>query len=131
MGENARVRFLSREWLDHLRTLMSAAAPAAGALSVHQRVTGGPDGDVEYTLRLADGRITLEPGGVGASPADVDLTSDYETAAAISQGLLSPAAAFAGGRLRVGGSVSALVTHQDALAELGTLLAGAAGVTTY
>ena len=127
MGENGPVRFLSPEWLEHMTTVTSSASPAA-ALSVHQRVTGGPDGDVEYTLRLAGGRVMFEP---GPAAADVDLTSDYETAAAISQGVLSPAAAFAAGRLRVGGSVSSLVDHQDALADVGRLLAGVPAVTTY
>lgn len=127
MGDNGGVRFLSGEWLDHLNALTSAAAPAA-TLSVHQRVTGGPDGDVDYVVRLAGGKATFEP---GPGQADVDLTSDYETAVAISRGLLTPAAAFAAGRLRVGGSPASLIASQDALADVGNLLAGVAGVTTY
>lgn len=127
MGDNGRVRFLSREWLDHLSSLTSGAS-AATTLSVHQRVIGGPDGDVEYTLRLAGGRVAFEP---GPGHGDLELTSDYETAAAISQGLLTPAAAFAAGRLRIAGPVSAVVAHEEALAELGTLLAGVAEATTY
>jgi putative sterol carrier protein len=121
------VKFLSREWLDHLSALTSPASPAA-TLSVHQRVTGGPDGDVDYVLRVGDGRATFEP---GPGPADVELTADYETAAAISQGVLTPAAAFAAGRLRVGGSRAVLVVHQEALAALGLLLTDAAEGTTY
>ncbi len=127
MGDNGRVRFLSREWLDHLSSLTSATSPAT-TLSIRQRVTGGPDGDVEYILRLAGGKVAFEP---GAGDADLELTSDYETAAAISQGVLTPAAAFAAGRLRIGGPVSAVVAHQEALADIGTLLAGVASDTTY
>ena len=127
MGDNGPVRFLSREWLDHLSSLASASS-AATALSIHQRVTGGPDGDVEYTLRVAGGSIAFER---GPGDADLELTSDYETAAAISQGLLTPAAAFAAGRLRIGGPISVVVAHHEALAEIGALLAGVAGDTTY
>ena len=123
------MRFLSSEWLEQLSAATSTASPTA-TLSVRQRVTGGPDGDVEYVLRLAGGRVRFEP-GPGTGPVDVELRSDYETAAAISQGRLSPASAFAAGRLRVGGAVSSLVTHHEALAELGTLLAGVAEATTY
>jgi len=61
MGENGPVRFLSRAWLAHLSTVTSTASPAT-TLSVHQRVTGGPDGDVDYTLRVAGGQVTFEPG---------------------------------------------------------------------
>jgi hypothetical protein len=129
MGENGPVRFLSPEWLDHLSSVTAAASPAT-TLSVHQRVTGGPDGDVEYTLRVAGGRVTFEP-GPGSAAFDVDLTSDYETAVLINRGFLSPAAAFAAGRLRVGGSVSSLVNHQEALADIGRLLAGVSAATTY
>ena len=121
------MRFLSSEWLERMAAATSAASPGA-TVSVHQRVTGGPDGDVEYTLRMADGKITFEP---GPGPADVEVASDYETAAAISQGLLSPATAFAAGRLRLVGSAASLVAHQEVFADLGKLLAGVADVTTY
>lgn len=121
------MRFLSPAWLAHMASTTAGASPAV-TLSVHQQVTGGPGGDVEYTLRVADGTVRFEP---GPGPGDVDLVCDYETAAAISQGQLSPAAAFAAGRLRVGGSVGALVANQDALAQVARLLGGVAEATTY
>ncbi len=133
MGETVGVRFLSPEWLARMGEAMSAAAPDAGrcaALSVHQQVTGGPDGDVSYVLRVAGGRVRFEP-GLPAGPVDVELITDYETATAISQGHLSPAAAFAGGRMRVGGAIGALVTHQESLAGVGALLARVSEATTY
>jgi hypothetical protein len=129
MGDTMGVRFLSPEWLDRLRQATGAAAPDA-ALSVHQRVTGGPEGDVEYVLRVAGGRVRFEP-GAPADRVDVALTTDYPTAAAISQGALSPAAAFAAGRMRVAGSLAALVASQEAVAAIGDLLAGVAEATTY
>ena len=127
MGENEVMRFLSPEWLERMASATAGASPGA-TVSIHQRVTGGPDGDVEYTLRLAGGRVTFEP---GPGTADVELRSDYETAAAINRGELSPAQAFAAGCLHVQGSISALVHHQEVFADLGTLLAGVADVTTY
>ena len=123
------MRFLSPEWLETMRTATSGVSPAA-TLRIRQRVTGGPDGDVEYTLALADGEVRFEP-GPATGPADVELTTDYATAAAISQGRLSPASAFAAGRLRMGGAVGSLVAHQEAFADIGRLLAGVAGETTY
>ena len=129
MGETGGVRFLSPEWLEHMSAAASAASPTI-VLSVHQRVTGGPDGDVEYTVRLRDGTVTFEP-GPASGPTDVELSSDYGTAAAISQGEISPASAFAAGRLRVVGAVSALVSHQEAFAEIGKLLTDVSEATTY
>lgn len=127
MGDNGPVRFLSREWLDHMTAAAAAASPPV-TVSIHQRVTGGPEGDVEYTVRVVDGRVTFEP---GPGPADVELVSDYETAAAISQGRLSAGAAFAAGRLRARGSVSSLVAHREALSTIGTAVAATAELTTY
>jgi putative sterol carrier protein len=127
MGDNGRVKFLSGEWLEQLAAAM-AGSPSDLRLSIHQQVTGGPDGDVEYTIRVDGGRATVE---TGPGQADVEMTEDYETAAAISQGRLSPASAFASGRLRLGGAVGALVEHQDAITALGRRLAGLAGGTTY
>jgi hypothetical protein len=111
--------------------MRSATAPASPTtdVRVRQRVTGGPGGDVAFDLALAGGQVRFEAPGAG--PADVELATDYDTAAAISQGLLTPAAAFAAGRLRVGGAVSALVAHQESFAGLGRLVAGVAEETTY
>lgn len=120
------MRFLSPEWLESMRTATAPATPATD-VRIRQRVTGGPGGDVTYVMALAGGRVHLEDDG----PADVELSTDYDTAAAISQGVLTPAAAFAGGRLRVGGAVSSLVAHREAFAGVGRLLAGVAEATTY
>jgi hypothetical protein len=120
------VRFLSPEWLASMRTTTAPATPATD-VRIRQRVTGWPDGDVAYVMALAGGEVHVESDG----PSDVELTTDYDTAAAISQGLLTPAAAFAAGRLRVGGAVSSLVAHQEAFAGIGRLLAGVAETTTY
>lgn len=121
------MRFLSGEWLDRMASSTSPAAPDV-SLAIHQRVTGGPDGDVEYTLRLDRGTVAVEP---GPGPADVEIVEDYDTAAAVSQGRLSPAAAFASGRLKLGGSVGLLVEHREALAAVGSAMAGLAAATTY
>jgi putative sterol carrier protein len=131
------MRFLSAEWLDGMASSMAPAPPDV-SVAIHQRVTGGPEGDVEYTIRLAGGTVSVEPGperpserGGGPGPADVEIVEDYETAAAISQGLLSPAAAFAAGRLRLGGPVRSLIEHQEALAAVGERMAALAAATTY
>jgi putative sterol carrier protein len=121
-----RMRFLSPEWLDHLASRMASAGASGHRVSVHQRVTGGPEGDVEYTVRLEGDTVTVEP---GPGPADVQLVQDYATAAAISEGRLSPAAAFAAGRLKLGGRVGLLVEHQVAFAALAA--AAPADTVTY
>lgn len=127
MGDNGPVRFLSREWLERMASATSPAPPDV-SVAIHQRITGGPDGDVEYTLRVGGGTVSVEP---GPGSADVEIVEDYETAAAISQGRLTPAAAFAAGRLHLHGAVGRLIEHHEALAAVGGGMAGLAEATTY
>jgi putative sterol carrier protein len=126
-------RFLSPEWLAG----MAAAAGESEALreaasglelSVRQVVKGGPDGDVAYTVRLAGGTMTVVPGD---GPGDVEVVSDYGTAASISQGRLSPAVAFASGRLKLGGRVGSLAGHSAVLSGLGDVFASLRATTEY
>ncbi len=59
------------------------------------------------------------------------VTSDYATAAAISQGLLSPAAAFASGRLKLGGHVGIVAGRAGVLAGLGDVFGSLRATTEY
>lgn len=129
MGRMAR--FLSDEWF----ALVQAALPAADgggegpSITVRHRVTGGPGGDVDYVVRVGAGRFAFEPGDGG--PADIEVVESYESAASISQGRVTPAAAFAAGRLKLTGDVALLADRQDDFAALGELLAPVRATTTY
>lgn len=126
-------RFLSPDWLAEMAAVAAeseALRDAASAidLSVRHVVRDGPDGDVAYTVRLARGAVTVVPGdGAG----DLEITSDYPTAAAISQGRLSPAAAFASGRLKLGGRVGVLAGHAGVLSGLGDAFGSLRATTEY
>jgi len=133
-------RFLSEEWFALVRAAVAGAVegpapePAAtvaesGPVTVRHRVTGGPGGDVDYLVRAGAGRFSVEPGATG--PVDIEIVETYESAAAISQGKLTPAAAFAAGRLRLEGEVAMLAECEDDFAALGHLLAPVRAVTTY
>jgi putative sterol carrier protein len=124
-------RFLSEEWFRMVREALpqDEEPPGDGAVSVRHRVTGGPDGDVDYVVRAGAGRFSIEPAEAG--PVDIEVVESYESAAAIHQGRLTPAAAFAAGRLKLGGDVALLAARQDELAALGRLLAPVRAVTTY
>ncbi len=126
-------RFLSSEWLAEMAVVAAESAALREAasgleLSVRQVVRDGPEGDVAYTVRLADGTVTVVPDdGAG----DLEVLSDYVTAAAISQGRLSAAAAFASGRLKLGGRVGALAGHAGVLSGLGDLFGSLRATMEY
>lgn len=126
-------QFLSPAWLAELGAAAAASEPlreaAAGIrLTVRHVVTGGPDGDVEYRVRFEDGQVEVEP---GPGEADVEVHQDYGTAAAVSAGRLTPAAAFGSGRMRLGGRPGLLADHRDTLGRLGDVFEEVRSHTTY
>ncbi len=127
------IRFLSPEWLAALGVAVAGderlrRAAAAVDLTVRQVVLGGPEGDVAYSLRLLHGTASVTTGG---EAADIQVVQDYDTAAAISRGDLTPAAAFADGRLKLGGQVGRLIRHGDVAAGLGDLFGSLRASTSY
>lgn len=119
-------RYLSPEWI----AALDAAAAAAGevvpgvTLTVQQIV-----GDVTYHVRIADGRVRVHEGR--APDADVTFRQDPAVAAAIARGERSAQAAFMAGELRVGGDLTALMTHQAAFAALDDVFAAVRAETTF
>ena len=122
-------RFLTPEWVAAFNAaldgvVLPAPGPDAGLAAsdgryvVAQEVRGTPDGDVRLVLRTADGALSLEVGPLPAdvaTGADVTIALDYEDAAALSSGTLSPAEALTGGRIRVRGDLSVLSAGQELL----------------
>ncbi len=103
-------KWLSAEWFDQTRA-MAADQPARPGLSasIQYQITGGPDGDVSYFWVLEDGRLTESAGGVVADP-DVTLTMAWDVATAMQRGELDPNVAFMQGRMKVGGSMSVMMS---------------------
>jgi hypothetical protein len=106
-------RFLSDAWFDEVA---EAGAPGdRPGLSLQQVVTGGPDGEVRYHVRVGQGSATIHR---GQSPRpDVSFTEDYATAAAVARGELTVQVALLDGRIAVAGNFAALVARQEELAS--------------
>jgi putative sterol carrier protein len=126
--------FLSDAWVADLDAAARASetlrrASAAGRLTVQQVITGGPDGDAAYAIRLADGAVSVERGLV--DDADVTFTQDHETAVGIGTGTLSAQAAFMAGRLRIGGDLTVLMDRQRDLSGLDDVFAAVRERTDY
>jgi hypothetical protein len=134
MGRMAR--FLSEEWFALVGEALSGPEQqidvtdgASGSVAVRHRVTGGPDGDVDYVVRARSGRFSMEKGAEG--PVDIEVVESYESAAAISQGVVTPAEAFAAGELKLEGDVALLAARQEDFVALAALLAPVRAVTTH
>ena len=126
--------FLSGEWLDQLAAAAHddedlRTATTGVALTVQQVVTGGPDGEVAWYVRLADGKVEIGPGRT--PDPDVVITESHATATEVSRGDLTPAEAFASGRLKLGGQIGLLVRHHHAFDQLAAAMAAVHDTTTY
>lgn len=118
-------KFLSTEWAqaatDALRRHIpfSTAIEGVGGVSMQFEVSDTPPGaNSTYYLRVADGTAAIEIGTI--KKADVSVTTDYGTAAAISKGDLNIQTAFFSGKLKVSGNLAKLMLHQSALGHLAT-----------
>ncbi len=127
-------RYLSREWLDAAQRAIDASTSvreaATGADFVVQHVvTGGPNGDVTYHVRVGEEGVRICKGE--AADPTVVFTEDYGTAAAIGRGELSAQAAFMAGRIRVRGDLPRLVEQSGAFSDIEDSLAGLRSETSY
>lgn len=111
------------------RSASLRAATDGVRLDLQQLVTGSPDGDVHYWVRVDDGM--LEAGLGKAAAPDATISQSYETAVAVVTGELSTEEALMTGRLRLSGNLAALAQHQAALREVGTAFAQLRSGTSY
>ena len=125
--------FLSDEWI----AAMNSAAAGSDALrhatskvriTIQQVVKSGED-ERCYLVRVDNGKVSVEP---GRDPgADLTITEDAETAAALARGEMSPQIAFMLGRIRVSGDMPALMASYEALAEADDAFAPVRAATSY
>ena len=120
------MRFLSDEWIEALvAALKSADDLRDDDVTVHQVVTGTPDGETAYWLAFESGDVK---GAKGAPPAkaDVTITMDHATAVDLAREEINAQAAFMQGRLKVTGNMGKLLQHQAAISALGPAMASIA-----
>lgn len=111
-------RFLTPEWFEELNRATACPVPGEGSITIQQVVTGGPQDEVAYVVRVSGGRLEVSPGRVGdvdAPHVDATISADYDTALALSRGELSARAALLAGRIKVRGDTNALLAGQAAM----------------
>lgn len=121
------VKFLSEDWIEAVNEALAddegyKSSTATTEIALQFEVGDGPDGDVQYSVAMANGVTTF---GLGTSEeADATIRNDYETASAISKGDLNTQAAFISGKLKVEGNLAKIMMNQPAFTSLANSLAG-------
>ncbi len=119
--------FLSDEWMEAANAALQESAGFQSAiagknLGVQFVVSDGADGgQLDYYMSIGDGAATLAKGELEG--ADVTVTSNYETAAGIAKGDLNTQMAFMTGKIKVGGNLAVLMTHQNIVSQWGAATA--------
>lgn len=122
-------RYLSEEWF---ALVSSAPLPEPAIVVLEQVVRDTPDGSVAYRVEIGpSGARVAWPVPAGAPPADLRISTDWDTAVSVARGDLSTQRALMQGRLRVSGSPDQLAGATSTLAGLDPVPAGVRENTTF
>ena len=121
------VKFLSEDWINAVNEALAAdedykSSTATTEITLQFEVSDGPDGDVQYSVAMANGATTFALGS--AEESDATIRNGYETASAVSKGDLNTQAAFISGKLKVEGNLAKIMMNQSALTSLANALSG-------
>ena len=130
----AAVRYLSLAWIRELtrevaESTVLAALAVEHRIGVTQVVTGGPEGDVTYHLRVGDGSATFGAGP--ADPEDVRMQQEWSTAVAVATGAMNAQEAFITGRILLFGDQQKLMAAQPVFGALDQVFASVRERTRY
>jgi putative sterol carrier protein len=112
------VQFLSEDHMDAATAALSANDDFINSIAnvdmgLQFRISDGPDGDIDFYLRVGDGSATMAPGELGG--ADVTIKSSHETAVKLFKGDLNTQMAFMTGQIKVEGNMAVLMMNQGVI----------------
>lgn len=108
------VKFLSDEWAQAVTEALNSndafKQQAQGKTVKIQNVVNTPEGEKKYYLDLKDGQATVATGEL--PDAEATLSSDYDTATALTKAELNATAAYMSGKLKIQGDLMKLMQLQ-------------------
>jgi putative sterol carrier protein len=134
MNDDTTIRYLSLAWIRELTREVGESEVLRELATEHeigvtQVVTGGPEGDVTYHLRVGDGEALFGAGP--AEPEDVRMQQDWETAVAVATGETNAQEAFITGKILLFGDQQALMAAQPVFGALDSIFSAVRERTRY
>ena len=119
------VKYLSQEWVDAYNAALAGDDAVRAALkgknaALQMVISGSPQGDVRYWLRIGDGGASA---GLGdAADADVTISQSYETSVQVNKGELDGQKAFMQGKVKISGKMLKMMQLRGPLEKVQTVL---------
>jgi putative sterol carrier protein len=119
------VTYLSQDWVDAYNAALAGddavrAALAGKSATLQMVISGAPQGEVRYWLRIADG--SAEAGLGDAADAEVTITQSYDTSAQVNQGTLDGQKAFMQGKVKISGKMLKMMQLRSPLEKVQKVL---------
>ena len=119
------VTYLSQEWIDQYNAALAGDEAVRAALkgksaALQMVISGAPQGDVHYWLRIADGGASAGLGDI--ADADVTISQSYETSAQVNKGELDGQKAFMQGKVKIAGKMLKMMQLRGPLEKVQTAL---------
>jgi putative sterol carrier protein len=119
------VTYLSQDWIDAYNAALAGDDAVHTALkgksaTLQMVISGSPQGEVRYWLRIADGRA--EAGLGDADDAEVTISQSYETSALVNQGTLDGQKAFMQGKVKITGKMLKMMQLRGPLEKVQKVL---------
>ena len=115
------VTYLSQEWIDAYNAALAGddavhAALKGKSATLQMVISGAPQGEIRYWLRIADGDAST---GLGdAADAAVTSSPSYETSAQVNSGELDGQKAFMQGKVKISGKMLKMMQLRSPLEKV-------------
>ena len=115
------VKYLSQAWIEAYNAALAGDDAVHAALkgknaTLQMVISGAPQGEVRYWLRIADGSAAAGLGDIDG--ADVTISQSYETSAQVNSGELDGQKAFMQGKVKISGKMLKMMQLRSPLEKV-------------
>jgi putative sterol carrier protein len=121
------VKYLSQEWVDAYNAAVAGddavrAAVRGKSAALQMVISGAPDGEVRYWLRIADGGASVGLGDIDG--AEVTISQSYDTSSQVNKGELAGDKAFMQGKVKISGKMMKMMQLRGSLEKIQGVVGG-------
>src|SRR5580658_6801326 len=121
------VKYLSQEWVDAYNAAVAGedavrAAVKGKSAALQMVISGAPDGEVRYWLRIADGGASVGLGDIDG--AEVTISQSYDTSSQVNKGELAGDKAFMQGKVKISGKMMKMMQLRGSLEKIQGVVGG-------